>query len=77
VRRLAVIALAVLAFLSTGGIAHARATPRHGDFAGRVAISGGRSLFLMCRGTGRPTVLLEAGLRNRGGTCSSGTRRAA
>jgi pimeloyl-ACP methyl ester carboxylesterase len=35
-----------------------------GDFAGRVKIRGGRSLYLECRGTGRPTVLLESGLGN-------------
>ena len=56
-RRLRAAANAVLALLCGGGIAHARATPRHGDFAGRVAIGDGRSLFLMCRGIGRPTVL--------------------
>jgi pimeloyl-ACP methyl ester carboxylesterase len=72
-RRLPAIALAVLALLGGGAIAHARATPRHGDFAGRVSIGGGRSLFLMCRGTGRPTVLLEAGLRNRGDIWSTPT----
>jgi pimeloyl-ACP methyl ester carboxylesterase len=72
-RRLPAIALAVLAFVSAGGIAYARATPRHGDFAGRVSIGGGRSIFLMCRGTGRPTVLLEAGLRNRGDIWSTPT----
>jgi pimeloyl-ACP methyl ester carboxylesterase len=32
-----------------------------GDFAGRVAIRGGRKLYLECRGAGRPTVVLEAG----------------
>ena len=35
-----------------------------GDFAGRVAIGGARKLYLECRGTGRPTVILEAGYRN-------------
>jgi pimeloyl-ACP methyl ester carboxylesterase len=33
--------------------------PRH--FAERVAIQGGRKLFIKCRGTGSPTVVLEAG----------------
>ena len=36
-------------------------TAARGDFAGRVAIRGGRKLYLECRGTGRPTVVLEAG----------------
>jgi pimeloyl-ACP methyl ester carboxylesterase len=31
------------------------------DGARRVAIRGGRKLYLECRGTGRPTVVLEAG----------------
>ncbi|MGH2973703.1 MAG: alpha/beta fold hydrolase [Solirubrobacterales bacterium] len=33
----------------------------HGNFSGRVAIRGGRKLYLECRGTGSPTVVLEAG----------------
>ena len=35
-----------------------------GDFAGLVDI-GGRSLYLECRGSGSPTVILEAGFRSR------------
>jgi pimeloyl-ACP methyl ester carboxylesterase len=31
-----------------------------GDFAGRVAVGGGRALYLECRGAGGPTVVLEA-----------------
>ena len=38
----------------------------HGPFAGRVAIRGGRRLYLECRGSGRPTVMLEAGTGDRG-----------
>jgi pimeloyl-ACP methyl ester carboxylesterase len=34
-----------------------------GDYAGRVAIGGGRKIYLECRGTGSPTVVLVAGLR--------------
>ena len=37
-----------------------------GDFAGRVAIEGGRKLYLECHGSGSPTVIFEAGLRSRG-----------
>ena len=40
----------------------------HGPFAGRVAIRGGRRLYLECRGSGRPTVMLEAGSGNLGST---------
>jgi len=36
-----------------------------GDFAGRVALPSGRALYLECSGEGRPTVILESGLRNR------------
>ena len=35
-----------------------------GDFAGLVEINGGRRLWLECRGTGGPTVVLEAGAGN-------------
>ena len=35
-----------------------------GDFGGLVDI-GGRSLYLECRGSGSPTVILEAGFRSR------------
>lgn len=36
-------------------------SPSHGNYSGRVAIRGGRKLYLECRGKGRPTVILEAG----------------
>ena len=36
-------------------------TGAHGNLARRVAIRGGRKLYLECRGTGSPTVVLEAG----------------
>lgn len=39
----------------------AKPTAAHGDFARRVAIRGGRKLYLECHGTGSPTVVLEAG----------------
>jgi pimeloyl-ACP methyl ester carboxylesterase len=35
-----------------------------GDFAGFVAIGSGRRLYLECRGTGSPVVVLEAGYRS-------------
>jgi hypothetical protein len=34
-----------------------------GDFAGLVAIGGGRKMYLECRGIGSPTVVLVAGLK--------------
>jgi pimeloyl-ACP methyl ester carboxylesterase len=41
-------------------------TPASGDFAGKVAIDGGRRVYLECRGTGGPIVILLSGLRGRG-----------
>ncbi len=38
---------------------------------GRVEIGGGRRMYVECRGAGKPTVLLEAGLRTRGDVWSS------
>jgi pimeloyl-ACP methyl ester carboxylesterase len=63
-RRPTVLVLAALAALLLVPAAAGAATPSRGNFAGKVAIGGGRELYLKCRGTGRPTVLLEAGLRN-------------
>ncbi len=40
---------------------HEARTTGRPDFAKRVAIPGGRKLYLKCRGTGSPTVVLEAG----------------
>ena len=37
---------------------------QRGNFAGRVEISGGRELYLECRGRGRPTVVLVSGYGN-------------
>jgi pimeloyl-ACP methyl ester carboxylesterase len=34
-----------------------------GNFAGLVDIGGGRKMYLVCRGTGSPTVILVAGLK--------------
>ena len=46
------------------------ATPARGDFKGRVAIRGGRKLYLECSGKGRPTVVLEAGTGDLAGVWS-------
>ena len=37
----------------------------YGEFAQRVAIEGGRQLYLECHGAGSPTVVLEAGTGDR------------
>jgi pimeloyl-ACP methyl ester carboxylesterase len=39
-------------------------TPASGDFAGLVEIGAGRKMYLECRGSGSPTVVLESGYRN-------------
>src|SRR5438034_1479793 len=38
--------------------------PASGDFAGPVEIGKGRKMYLECRGSGSPTVILESGYRN-------------
>jgi pimeloyl-ACP methyl ester carboxylesterase len=38
---------------------------RRGDFAGLVGVGGGRAIYMECHGRGKPTVILEAGLRSR------------
>jgi len=53
-----------------GDVARAQQAPEASrsidDFSGTVDLGNGRRLFLECRGTGRPTVILESGLRTRG-----------
>ena len=68
-RRHAIAASAVAA-LALANPLHATAqtpvgAPNSGDFNGLVDI-GGRSLYLDCRGSGSPTVILEAGFGNDG-----------
>ena len=73
-RRIASIIMGLLLLLPLLGTrpAHAeQATPPSGsptaaagDFADLVEIGGGRRLWLECRGTGSPTVVLEAGAGN-------------
>lgn len=41
-------------------------TGSHGHFAKRVAIPGGRKLYIECRGRGRPTAVLESGTGDLG-----------
>ena len=57
---LLIVAAAVL--LAGCGTATAGRTPARGNFAGLVAIGGGRKIYLECRGTGSPTVVLVSGL---------------
>src|SRR5919204_3046955 len=41
-----------------------KATPVRGNFAGRIAIGNGRKLYLRCKGSGRPVVILESGIHD-------------
>lgn len=66
-RRAAGVMRFLAAFVVTGMFAcgNGSSAPPSGEFAGRVALPGGRALYLECRGKGGPTVILESGLRNR------------
>jgi pimeloyl-ACP methyl ester carboxylesterase len=59
--------LAAVAVLGAQRTAPPVALAVPGDFAGLVEIGGGRRLYLECRGTGGPTVVLVAGGLNTGG----------
>src|SRR6266545_4323090 len=56
--------LGTIAVLGSQGTAPPVAVAGQGDFAGLVDIGGGRRLYLECRGSGGPTVVLEAGYRS-------------
>jgi pimeloyl-ACP methyl ester carboxylesterase len=67
-RRAFVLALALCTLMTTAPSTLAQtgrstAAPADSDFTGLVDV-GGRGLFLECKGTGDPTVLLEAGYRS-------------
>jgi len=44
------------------GTTAATKAPARDNYAGRVAIGDGRKIYLECRGTGSPTVVLVSGL---------------
>lgn len=83
-RRLALPATLALAASLAGLLpvppAEARVSPQSAavreHFAGRVAVHGERKLFLQCRGSGSPTVVLEAGLGNAADVWGSAFLRA-
>jgi pimeloyl-ACP methyl ester carboxylesterase len=52
------------------GVVQAPASTESGDFAGLVDIGGGRHMFLECRGSGSPTVVLLSGYGNASGVWS-------
>jgi pimeloyl-ACP methyl ester carboxylesterase len=56
--------LVTAAPLAAPGTAVSAAPASQGDFGGLIDIGGGRRIYLECRGTGSPTVVLEAGYRS-------------
>jgi pimeloyl-ACP methyl ester carboxylesterase len=63
----AVLSIGALALIgAAAAVAQTTGSASDGDFAGRVAIEGGRKLYIECHGSGTPTVIFEAGLRSRG-----------
>ncbi|MDD7931998.1 alpha/beta fold hydrolase [Actinomycetospora straminea] len=56
----------LLAAAGCGSVAASAPAPGDGDDGRLVDIGGGRRLYLECRGTGGPTVVLIAGYGNRG-----------
>src|SRR5688572_16401991 len=68
-QRWVVIILIAVAFVDSAPslLAQSSVTPTAaaGDFAGLVDIGDGRHIYLECQGSGRPTVILEAGFRTR------------
>jgi hypothetical protein len=74
------LALAVLlcaVALGTPRAASPVADAAQGDFAGLVDIGAGRRLYIECRGTGSPAVVLEAGYRSSARIWSEDLRRCA
>jgi pimeloyl-ACP methyl ester carboxylesterase len=55
--------LLVNATTARAGIVQGPASATRGNFAGLVDIGGGRQVYLECRGSGSPTVILVAGYR--------------
>ncbi|MFF4422975.1 alpha/beta fold hydrolase [Streptomyces sp. NPDC001549] len=72
----AVVAAAVLAAVAgCGGPSALRGSPpavssvpAAGDFSGQVEVGGGRKIYLSCKGSGGPVVLLESGLHDSSDT---------
>jgi pimeloyl-ACP methyl ester carboxylesterase len=52
---------AALVLAASSGVAPAQA--QSGDIAGRVDIGGGRKMYIECRGSGSPAVVIVAGMR--------------
>ena len=61
------LALAVLLLVPVQATVAHPAIAANSDFAGLVDIGGGRKMYLECRGTGSPTVVLVSGLKGSAG----------
>jgi len=61
--------LVTVSCIATVGAASAGG-PAHGDFTGRIEIGGGRHLYLQCKGSGTPVVILESGIHDSSDTWS-------
>lgn len=72
-RAVRVLIVMTVVLLATTGCSSGPSSPPAvgpGDFAGPVDVGGGRRMYLECRGTGSPTVVLIAGYGNRGSAWS-------
>lgn len=64
-RLLRILVMTALLFASAGcSAAPPGGRPALGDFSGPVDIGNGRHLYLECRGTGSPAIILESGYHN-------------
>jgi pimeloyl-ACP methyl ester carboxylesterase len=66
---LALLLVTAAAVAAQGAVPSARPATQ-GDFAGLVDIGGGRRMYLECRGTGSPTIVVVSGYGNHGGVWS-------
>jgi len=62
--------LVTVSCIATAGAASAGG-PAHGDFTGRIEIGGRRHLYLRCKGSGTPVVILESGIHDSSDTWST------
>ncbi|UUU43741.1 alpha/beta fold hydrolase [Streptomyces sp. NBC_00162] len=51
-----------------GAPAASSSVPATGDYSGQVDVGGGRRLYLSCKGSGGPTVILESGIHDSSDT---------
>ena len=59
-----IVAVVGIGLVTSAAAGHAAVGGASGDFTGTVRLPNGRSMYLVCRGTGSPTVMLEGGLHS-------------